>query len=206
MFLLRVVLPDRAGSLGAVATAMGTVGADIHAVEIVEKYEGFAVDDFMVEVPPGTLPDALITSCTSIDGVEVLWFSHYPVGWGLHADVAVLDDMTENPERAERILTEAAPVVFRVNWAAQVDHADGRIHAKTSMAPDVPHLPLNVLGRLDETRDSELPADWLPGWPELLIAVAPFKQGTSLVLARPGGPAFLRSELARLRHLAALAN
>ena len=113
---------------------MGTVGADIHAVEIVEKYEGFAVDDFMVEVPPGTLPDALITSCTSIDGVRSLVLA-YPVGWGLHADVAVLDDMTENPERAERILTEAAPVVFRVNWAAQVDHADGRIHAKRGWHP-----------------------------------------------------------------------
>lgn len=82
MFLLRVALPDRPGSLGAVATAMGTAGADIQAVEIVEKYEGFAVDDFMVEVPLGTLPDALITSCTSIAGVTVLWFSHYPEGWG----------------------------------------------------------------------------------------------------------------------------
>ena len=49
MFLLRVALPDRPGSLGAVATALGTAGADIQAVEIVEKYEGFAVDDFMVE-------------------------------------------------------------------------------------------------------------------------------------------------------------
>ena len=48
MFLLRVALPDRPGSLGAVATALGTAGADIQAVEIVEKYEGFAVDDFMV--------------------------------------------------------------------------------------------------------------------------------------------------------------
>ena len=32
---MRVTLPDRPGSLGAVATAMGGVGADINAVEIV---------------------------------------------------------------------------------------------------------------------------------------------------------------------------
>lgn len=206
MFLLRVALPDRPGSLGAVATAMGTVGADIQAVEIVEKYEGFAVDDFMVEVPLGTLPDALITSCTGIAGVTVLWFAHYPEGWGLQADVAVLDKMTENPDQAATILTDAAPTVFRVHWAAQIDRADGRVIARTAMAPDVEFLPMDALGRLDATASVELSDEWLPGWPEMLVATAPFRDGTALVLARKGGPAFIRSELARLRHLAALSS
>lgn len=205
MFLLRVALPDRPGSLGAVATAMGTSGADIQAVEIVEKYEGFAVDDFMVEVPVGTLPDALITACTSIRGVTVLWFAHYAEGWGLQADVAVLDEMTESPEQAEAILTLAAPTVFRVNWAAQVDRTDGRVITRTPMAPAVDHLPVSALGSLDASGCAEVPEGWLPGWPETLIATAPFKGRTALMLARKGGPAFLKSELARLRHLAALA-
>ncbi|MCW3157575.1 amino acid-binding protein [Micropruina sonneratiae] len=204
MFLLRVALPDRPGSLGAVATAMGTVGADIQAVEIVEKYEGFAVDDFMVEVPLGTLPDALITSCTSIAGVTVLWFSHYPEGWGLQADVAVLDKMTENPQESATILTQAAPTVFRVHWAAQVDRADGRVVARTPMAPDAETLPVAALGRLDTARSIELADEWLPGWPEMLVAAAPFRDGTALLLARKGGPAFIKSELARLRHLTSL--
>ena len=211
MFLLRVALPDRPGPLGAVATAMGTRGADIQAVEIVEKYEGFAVDDFMVEVPLGTLPDALITACTSIPGVTVLWFSHYPEGWGLQADVAVLDEMTENPDQAELILTQAAPTVFRVNWAAQIDRNDGRVISRTSMAPKVDRLPLGPLGRLDAPGCVELADGWLPGWPEMLIATAPFKtraatSRSALVLARKGGPAFIKSELARLRHLTALTN
>ena len=135
-----------------------------------------------------------------------MWFSHYPEGWGLHADVAVLDDMTESPERADQILTEAAPVVFRVNWAAQIDQSTGRILARTGMAPAVDALPLDALGQLDRARAAELPDEWLPGWPELLVAMAPFKQGTSLLLARKGGPPFIKSELARLRHLASLAN
>ncbi|HZA74624.1 MAG TPA: amino acid-binding protein, partial [Propionibacteriaceae bacterium] len=45
--MMRVTLPDRPGSLGAVATAMGGVGADINAVEIVEKGAGIVVDDFV---------------------------------------------------------------------------------------------------------------------------------------------------------------
>jgi hypothetical protein len=192
VFLLRIALPDRPGSLGAVASAMGTVGADINAVEIVEKYEGYAVDDFMVELPSGVLPDSLVSVCTAIEGVELLWLSHYPENWGLQGDVDVLNHMTEYPERAEEILTLESPEVFRVTWAAMIDRHAGRVVAKTDLAPD-----------LDS--DGELPDGWLPDWTETLIAVAPFRSTASIVVARRGGPEFLPSEIARLRHLAALA-
>ena len=51
VFLIRVSIPDRPGSLGAVASAMGTVGADIHAVEIVGREMGRVIDDFLVKLP-----------------------------------------------------------------------------------------------------------------------------------------------------------
>ena len=109
------------GSSGAVATAMGRAQADINAVEIVEKYEGFAIDDFMVELPTGVAADELVTACESEPGVEVIWVSHYPEAWGLQADVDVLTAMTEEPDRAEEILATRAPAVFRVSWAILVD-------------------------------------------------------------------------------------
>ena len=59
VFLMRVTLPDRPGSLGAVATAMGGVGGDINAVEIVEKGAGIVVDDFIVDLPPNT-PETIV--------------------------------------------------------------------------------------------------------------------------------------------------
>ena len=68
-FLMRVALPDRPGSLGAVASALGTVKADIVAVEIVEKYEGYAIDDFMLSLPSHGRPDALITACAGLPDV-----------------------------------------------------------------------------------------------------------------------------------------
>ena len=205
VFLMRVVLPDRPGSLGAVATAMGTISADINAVEIVEKYEGYAVDDFMLELPAGVAPDALITACTSVPGVEVVWLSHYPEGWGLQSDVDVLNAMTEEPDRAEEILTIEAPDVFRVTWAVLVDRRTGEVLTQTELAPDLNADGVAALGPLDEVRDEELPDGWLPGWGETLIAVAPFRSEATIVLARRGGPEFLKSEVARLRHLAALA-
>lgn len=205
VFLMRVVLPDRPGSLGAVATAMGTVSADINAVEIVEKYEGYAIDDFMLELPAGAAPDALITACTSVPGVEVVWLSHYPEAWGLQADVDVLNAMSEDPGRAEEILTTEAPEVFRVTWAVLIDRERGTLLAQTPLAPDLDAAGVAALGDLSMVRDAELPEGWLPGWGETLIAVAPFRTDATIVLARRGGPEFLKSELARLRHLAALA-
>ena len=202
---MRVALPDRPGSLGAVATAVGTVGADINAVEIVEKYEGYAVDDFMLELPGGVPPDTLITACTSVPGVEVVWLSHYPEAWGLQADVDVLNAMTEDPVHAEEILTREAPQVFRVTWAVLVDRAEGRLLAHTDLAPELDPAGVQALGDLASVRDDELPEGWLPGWGEALIAVAPFRSNATIVLARHGGPEFLKSEVARLRHLAALA-
>ncbi len=204
VFLVRLALPDRPGSLGAVATAMGTVGADINAVEIVEKYEGYAVDDFMVELPSGVLADSLVSVCTAIEGVEVLWLSHYPEQWGLQSDVDVLNHMTEYPERAEEILTLESPEVFRVTWAALVDRERRQVLVKTDLAPDLDEDGIAALGPLNEVRDDELPNGWLPGWTETMIAVAPFRSSASIVVARRGGPEFLPSELARLRHLAAL--
>lgn len=37
VLLIRVQMPNRPGTLGAVATALGALGADINLVEIVEK-------------------------------------------------------------------------------------------------------------------------------------------------------------------------
>lgn len=205
VFLVRVALPDRPGSLGSVAAAMGQLKADIHAVEVVERYEGFAVDDFMVELPAGSPADALVTVCESVPDVSVLWVSHYPEAWGLQGDVDLLNAMTEDPEHAEEILALQAPAVFRVSWAVLVDTDSGAVLAKSELAPDLDAAGVGTFGALDGLRTDELADGWLPGWPAMLIVVAPTRRNAAIVLARRGGPEFLASELARLRHLAALA-
>ena len=60
-FLIRVVLPDRPGALGAVASALGHAGADILSVDIVERSAGQATDDLVVELPADRLADSLVT-------------------------------------------------------------------------------------------------------------------------------------------------
>ena len=54
-YLLRVQLEDRPGSLGSLAVALGSVGADILSLDVVERWSGYAVDDLVVELPAGAM-------------------------------------------------------------------------------------------------------------------------------------------------------
>jgi hypothetical protein len=65
-YLLRVQLEDRPGSLGSLAVALGSVGADILSLDVVERSAGYAVDDLVVDLPPGAMPDMLITAAEKL--------------------------------------------------------------------------------------------------------------------------------------------
>ncbi|WP_036921680.1 amino acid-binding protein [Propionicicella superfundia] len=205
MFLLRVAIPDRPGSLGAVATALGTIFADISAVEIVEKHDDLVVDDFMIEVPPGTPPDMLVTACSALPGVRVLWVSHYPEHWGLHSDIEVVEAMSEAPAEAHEILTDTTPATFRCHWALLIDRDTRHVARATDVAPVLDGDHGDVFGDLVTARIDILPDGWLDGWSETEIALAPLRERYTIVAARRGGPPFMVSELARLRHLATIA-
>ena len=126
VFLMRITLPDRPGSLGSVATAMGGVGADINAVEIVEKKsDGSVVDDFIVDLPPNQLPETIVTACQNLAGVRVEWIARYPEGGGLQSDLEALERMTADPPHAAETLVSLCPVVFRSHWATLLDVSDG---------------------------------------------------------------------------------
>ena len=202
VFLLRVMLPDRPGTLGAVASALGEAQADIDAVEIVEKAHGYAIDDFMLTVPDDAQPDALISACAGLADVEVLWVSQYPQHWRLLSDTTVWEEMVSEPDKAETILLAAAPAVFHCTWAMLID-PEGRLLASTELAPtELTPTELGApFGDLSAPHVGDLPPGWLNGWGEHAYAVAPFTSSrNALVIARPG-PEFRRAELVRLRHL-----
>jgi ACT domain-containing protein len=71
LFKLQVSLPDRPGSLGMLASAIGSAGADIRGLEVVKSEGGTGYDDIIVAVP-GTDPSDLVEILNSIGGVAVL--------------------------------------------------------------------------------------------------------------------------------------
>ena len=119
--LLRVELPDVPGSLGRLATAIGEAGGDIEALEIVEKrHDGTAVDDVLVETPPGVMPDSIVSACNALDGVQVVWISRYAAGNNLFLDLEVVEELTAAPGVAFERLVDMLPVTFRCEWGAWV--------------------------------------------------------------------------------------
>ena len=71
LFKLRVTLPDRPGSLGAVASAIGFAGGDIRGLVVLSSEGGRGIDDITVAFP-GNDPADLINVLNAIGGVEVL--------------------------------------------------------------------------------------------------------------------------------------
>jgi len=203
---MRVALPDRPGSLGAVATAIGGIGGDINAVEIVEKGDGSVVDDFIVDLPPNQLPETIVTACQTLEGVRVEWIARYPEGGGLQSDLEALERMTADPVHAAETLVSLCPVVFRSHWAILLTTGPGEptMTFSTTLAPDVTSELAARLAPFDVTHRLDLESGWAPGWADCTVIVTPITEDRVIAIGRLGGPAFLDSEVARLNHLAAL--
>jgi ACT domain-containing protein len=71
LFKLEISLPDRPGSLGLLASAIGAAGADIRGLNVIKSEDGRGYDEVTVAVP-GSDPTDLVDVLGSIGGVEVI--------------------------------------------------------------------------------------------------------------------------------------
>lgn len=208
-FLLRVQLPDRPGSLGQLALALGSVGADILSLDVVDRGDGYAVDDLVVDVDPGSLPDTLITAAEALPDVTVDSIRPYAGILDTHRELELIDQVAAARDDRLQVLVDGAPRVLRVGWSTVVTvgpqgayRVVGSSGAPETHATDVPWLPLAKSAALDDE------ADWVPQiWRDMdtKLAAAPLgSTGKVLMLGRPGGPEFRPSEVARLGYLAGI--
>jgi hypothetical protein len=215
-YLLRLVVPDKPGILGAVATALGIAGIDIVSVDVLERADGVAVDDVVVELPPGRVPDSLITAVRTVPGVEVETLRPYAGPLDTHRELELLDALAQAAEgMAAKLLAAELPRVFHSGWAVVLEstepHASGQPWGVAAASEAAPDLEALTLPWMPLAQPRLLPSDeeWLPQrWQEMAIEMmaSPYGgPGCALVLGRSGGPAYRRSELMRLAHLAGIA-
>lgn len=212
-YLLRVVLPDRPGMLGALATALGRVGADIRSLDVVERGPDGAVDDLLVSLPPGGLADTLITSAQSVPGVVVESLRPYHGGQDLHRDLELVEQLAADPATALDTLVSGLPGVFRASWALLIGTPpggpDGVSHVLVASpgAPDLdasalPWLPL-ATGRHLDVRERWVPEHWR-SLGTVLVAAPVGSPDRAVLVGRVGGPPYRASEVLRLVHLAGI--
>lgn len=210
-YLLRVQLEDRPGSLGSLAVALGSVGADILSLDVVERGSGYAIDDLVVELPAGAMPDMLITAAEQLNGVYVDAIRPHTGLLEAHRELELIDHIAaaDGKPKQLQVLVDEAPRVLRVGWCTVVELTEsgpkrvvGSPGAPETQAAETPWLPLDHAEALDAT------ADWVPQvWRDMDTTLAAAPLGgprTAVVLGRPGGPAFRPSEVARLGYLAGI--
>lgn len=208
-YLLRVILPDRPGVLGAVATALGHVGADIVSLDVIERSPGSATDDMVIELPPGKLADTLVSAALTVEGVRVESIRPYAGQIDPHRELELLDNLATYPAQSLQILTDGAARVFRAAWALVLEPPVGghsTVVARGGAAPElsrlaVPWWPARPARELS-LADGWAPEDWASVGTEL--AVAPL--GTAALLVGRPMLRWLPSELVRLQHLSAIAS
>jgi hypothetical protein len=209
-YLLRVQLADRPGSLGSLAVALGSVGADILSLDVVERASGYAIDDLVVDLPPGAMPDSLITAAEALHGVRVDTVRPHTGLLEAHRELELLDHVAVAGKDSKlQVLADEAPRVLRVGWCTIVRSVHGGIQSVVGSpgAPETrlnatPWMPLEQAAALDATDD------WVPQvWRDLdttLLAAPLGAPDLAVVLGRPGGPEFRPSEVARLGYLAGI--
>ena len=208
-YLLRLVVPDRPGILGAVATALGLAGIDIVSVDVLERGGGVAVDDIVVELPEDRVADGLITAVMTVPGVQVESLRPFSGQLDTHRELELLESLGRAGGGTATLLADELPRVLHGGWAVVLTGTpdDVTVLAASEAAPGLADLVLPWLPlRTPVLLPSE--ADWVPAmWQDMAVEMmaSPFDGGAAVLLGRSGGPAFRRSELLRLAHLTGIA-
>jgi hypothetical protein len=199
MYLMRVRLAPRRGSLAAVATLLGRWKVDISRVQTARKDERGSVVDFLLELPHVLPVQLVVEDIAALDGVTVQHMSSYRWGGGLGYDLAVLEHMLASDLPPAHVLVISAPLLLDARWALLLDTSTLDVALRTPFAPEVERADLARLAPFDATHVAQLPGG--PGGATTPVAVVALPGDQALVTGRPDGPQFAASELARLSYL-----
>ncbi len=206
-YLLRVRLPDRPAA-SARSPWHSVRSRDILSLDVVERGTDFAIDDLVVDVEPGKLPDTLLTAAEALPGVTVDSIRPYAGILDTHRELELIDHVAAARDDRIQILVDGAPRVLRVGWATVLGVGpNGVFRIAGAGSPEthldgVPWMPLAEATLLDHD------GEWVPQlWRDMdtMLAAAPLGSPERvLVLGRPGGPEFRPSEIARIGYFAGI--
>lgn len=202
-YLMRVWLPDRPGALGAVASRVGAIGADVVGIEILEQGAGRAIDELIIDLPDPGLVNLLIQEVQEVDGVDVEDLRPAPDGaldprLDALETAATLVGAASSDELIESLCHYGARF-SSADWGAIVNIDDGELVARHGENPTRDWLEAFIEGSQSSARLVGSDAD--VAQPDDIVWVPLASTGMALVLGRTGRPFRARER----REVAALA-
>jgi hypothetical protein len=200
--LVRVWLPDRPGALGLVAARIGSVGGDIVGIDVLERGESVAVDEFAVELPDLELLELMAREIEQVDGASIEEFRVVTAFPDARLDAlesaAVLCEATCVEDLHTTLLGHTRRE-FLADWTALV--RTGAVVSTSGGEMPNPEL-LDALAA--GTTASPMVAEGSSGPDDLAVAALPGHEAVLLV-GRDGHP-FRRRERLQLLALARIAD
>jgi len=199
--LLRVWLPDRPGALGAVASRIGAVRGDIVGIDVLERNDGVAIDEFGVVLSDAELLPLLVREVEEVDGCRVehvTVVNHFPdPRLDALISVAIVCEAGDDAELRTSLAAYAGSA-FQADWVAVMDGeqvlaaygnppADNYLVALAQGASSSPAVASGLAG----------PAD---------LAAAPLPMVGAVLLVGRTGNEFRERERAQLLALARIAD
>jgi len=200
--LIRVWLPDRPGALGLVASRIGSVGGDIVGVDVVERGERVAVDEFAVVVPDDGRLELMVREVEQVDGAsveEVRRVGIFPDPRLDALESAAMLCETESIADLQGLFVLHIRREFLADWAALL-HDGVLLAADGAEVPEVAKLGALAAG----FAASPLVADGVAGPEDLAVARLPVNE--AVILVGREGHVFRRRERAQLLMLARVAD
>jgi hypothetical protein len=209
--LLRVWLPDRPGALGAVAARIGAVRGDIVHIDVLERNEGVAIDEFGVLLADADHLPLLVREVEEVDGCRVehvTVVTHFPDP-RLDALVSVaLVCEADDPGALQTALATYAGTAFQADWVAVMRGGD--VLASCGNPPVDSYLAALAEGSASPLPAASGPAASGPGAPDLAgpddLAAAQLETAGAVLLVGRTGNEFRERERAQLRALARIAD
>lgn len=210
-FALRISCPDRPGTLGAVAGALGRMDVDIVSLDVVERTPGLlAADDLVVEGPVRL--DELVTAVDTVPDVVVELVHSVPQLPDRRGALEVAAALARaTPDGLLDALVDGVVEAFNATWSVvvrerspQPERVAASQTAPTLIGARLPWLPVESCRRLTL-------GPWVPDrWPldPLSASFAVARLGEpiqTLLVARARGPLFRVKELRELEQLAKIA-
>ena len=199
--LLRVWLPDRPGALGAVASRIGAVRGDIVGIDVLERHEGVAIDEFGVVLADAEHLALLVREVEEVDGCRVenvTVVPHFPdPRLDALISVALVCEADDAPG-LQRALATYAGSAFGADWVAVM--AGDRMLAGYGNPPADNYLAALASG----VASSPAVASGLAGSADLATARLDTR-GAVLLVGRTGND-FRERERAQLMALARIAD